>query len=119
MSWKVSYCYIGEDDFIPGGKNEVIFDDYSDALNFEYSLQEEVTLCGQHVNYNIVLSDYNKICSLPDDLIKEQTAAQIWEKDEAKNKLAESLGIKLIRIKEYDWINNQEEIKEYIKSLII
>lgn len=55
----------------------------------------------------------------PDDLIKEQTAAQIWEKDEAKNKLAESLGIKLIRIKEYDWVNNQEEIKEYIKSLII
>lgn len=50
---------------------------------------------------------------------KGLTAAQIWEKDEAKNKLAESLGIKLIRIKEYDWINNQEEIKEYIKSLII
>ena len=55
----------------------------------------------------------------PDDLIKEQTAKQIWEKDEAKNKLAESIGIKLIRIKEYDWVNNREEIKEYIKSLII
>lgn len=55
----------------------------------------------------------------PGDLIKEQTAAQIWEKDEVKNKLAESIGIKLIRIKEYDWVNNQEEIKEYIKSLII
>ena len=50
---------------------------------------------------------------------KGLSAKQIWEKDEAKNKLAESLGIKLIRIKEYDWVNNQEEIKEYIKSLII
>lgn len=55
----------------------------------------------------------------PDDLIKEQTAAQIWEKDEVKNKLAESLGIKLIRIKEYDWDNFKIDIKEKIKKLII
>lgn len=55
----------------------------------------------------------------PDDLIKEQTAAQIWEKDEIKNKLAESLGIKLIRIKEYDWDNYKIDIKEKIKKLII
>lgn len=54
----------------------------------------------------------------PDDLIKEQTAAQIWEKDEAKNKLAESLGIKLIRIKEYDWINDNDNIKKYILEIL-
>ena len=54
-----------------------------------------------------------------DDIIKEQTAKQIWENDNIKNKLAKSLGIKLIRIKEYDWINNQEKIKDYIKSIIM
>ena len=49
---------------------------------------------------------------------KGLTAKQIWEKDVLKDKLAESVGIKLIRIKEYDWLNDNENIKNYITSII-
>lgn len=54
------------------------------------------------------------------DIIKQTnlTAKEIWEKDKEKDLLCEQAGIKLIRIKEYDWINNQAKIKEYIKSLL-
>lgn len=49
---------------------------------------------------------------------KGLTAKQIWEKDVLKDKLAESVGIRLIRIKEYDWLNDNENIKNYITSII-
>ena len=49
---------------------------------------------------------------------KGLSAKQIWEKDETKNKLAESIGIKLIRIKEYDWINDNDNIKKYILEIL-
>lgn len=50
--------------------------------------------------------------------VKNITAKEIWEKDKEKDLLCEQAGIKLIRIKEYDWLNNQDKIKEYIKSLL-
>lgn len=50
---------------------------------------------------------------------KHLTAKEIWEKDKEKDLLCESLGIKLIRIKEYDWDNFKIDIKEKIKKLII
>lgn len=51
--------------------------------------------------------------------LKNITAGEIWKKDIEKNLLCENNGIKLIRIKEFDWINNQDKIKEYIKTLFI
>lgn len=50
---------------------------------------------------------------------KGLTAKQIWEKDMLKDKLAESVGIKLVRIKEYDWVNNRKNIEEELKKLIL
>lgn len=50
---------------------------------------------------------------------KHLMAKEIWEKDKEKDLLCESLGIKLIRIKEYDWDNFKIDIKEKIKKLII
>lgn len=58
----------------------------------------------------------------PDDIICFNTPAKdIWESDKNKDKLCESLGIKLIRIKEYDWdtdiINTKHLISEVIKDV--
>lgn len=49
---------------------------------------------------------------------KNKTAKEIWEYDKNKCILAESLGIKVIVIKQYDWENNRLETEEYIKSLL-
>lgn len=56
-----------------------------------------------------------------DDIIDTngKTAQEIWEKDKDKEILAESLGIKLVRIKEYDWVNNRKNIEEELKKLIL
>lgn len=50
--------------------------------------------------------------------ITKRTAKEIWETDLNKIKLAENVGIKLYRIKEYDWLNNNEQIKNFIRSKI-
>ena len=49
---------------------------------------------------------------------KQVTAGEIWRRDAEKDLLCESEGIKLIRVKEYDWkkFNNAE--KERIKGVI-
>ena len=55
-----------------------------------------------------------------DDLINfKYTASEIWERDEYKNKLCENKNIKLIRIKEYDYDINKDEIFKNLKSEII
>lgn len=43
---------------------------------------------------------------------KGVNAKQIWEKGKIKNELAESIGIKLIRSEEYDWVNDNENVKK-------
>lgn len=50
--------------------------------------------------------------------ITKRTAKEIWDADLNKIKLAENVGIKLYRIKEYDWLNNNEQIKNFIRSKI-
>lgn len=52
-------------------------------------------------------------------LIGSHKVCDIWQKDKEKDLLCETLGIKLIRIKEYDWDNFKTDIKEKIKKLII
>lgn len=56
----------------------------------------------------------------PTDVIskKNMTAQEIWEYDNNKVLLAESKGIKLIRIKELDWVNDNINTKMFIKNLI-
>jgi len=56
----------------------------------------------------------------PTDIIsqKQMTAKEIWEYDNNKVLLAESKGIKLIRIKELDWVNDNINTKMFIKNLI-
>lgn len=49
---------------------------------------------------------------------RKMTAKEIWEKDKEKDLLCKSKGIKLIRIKEYDWDNYKIHIKLWIKILI-
>lgn len=55
-----------------------------------------------------------------DDIIEHKniTAKEIWERDKQKELMCEQLNIKLIRIKEYDWINDNENIKQYISDII-
>ena len=45
-------------------------------------------------------------------------AKDIWNKDLTKIKLCEQVNVKLIRIKEYDWINDKENIKKQIAELL-
>lgn len=49
---------------------------------------------------------------------KKITAKEIWERNKQKELMCEQLNIKLIRIKEYDWINDNENIKQYISDII-
>ena len=55
------------------------------------------------------------------DLIecKRTKAKTIWNRDKKKNKLCNDLNISLFRIKEYDWTNNIEEIKNQIKKFLL
>ena len=52
----------------------------------------------------------------PEDILtqKNVTAEEIWKRDLEKNQLCESHGICLIRVKEYDWINDNNNIKKHI-----
>lgn len=52
------------------------------------------------------------------DLINGKYAYEIWQKDEEKNILCKNLGIQLVRIKELDWLCNQELIKTKISKII-
>ena len=53
-----------------------------------------------------------------DEKIGDTIVADIWKKDKLKDILCESKGIKLYRIKEYDWINDNENIKNNILSML-
>lgn len=55
-------------------------------------------------------TDYNSV--------KGKTAKEIWEYDNQKIKLCEDVGYKLIRIKEIDWVNDNINIKNFIKHTI-
>lgn len=52
------------------------------------------------------------------DIIKDRIAKDIWITDNNKNNLCNELNINLIRIKEYDWITNNMEVKNKIKNII-
>lgn len=53
------------------------------------------------------------------DNIREKTVKEIWENDKNKILMCNNKNIKLIQIKEYDWINNTETEKELIKTIIL
>ena len=55
-------------------------------------------------------TDYNSV--------KGKTAKEVWEYDNQKIKLCEDVGYKLIRIKEIDWVNDNINIKKFIKQTI-
>lgn len=64
-----------------------------------------------HMDNRIYKStDYNKN--------KQLTAKQIWEYDTLKDRLAENKGIKLLHIKELDWINSKDSEKIKISKFI-
>lgn len=50
--------------------------------------------------------------------ITQKTAKEVWEYDNQKIKLCEDVGYKLIRIKEIDWVNDNINIKNFIKHTI-
>lgn len=47
-----------------------------------------------------------------------ETAKEIWDRDEYKKKVCESMNISYNVIWEYDWKNNNEYIKEKIKNIL-
>lgn len=49
---------------------------------------------------------------------KSATAKEIWEKDRIKERLCESIGIRLFRVKEYDWKTDTNTVKSEIKKII-
>lgn len=55
-----------------------------------------------------------------DDVIehKKVTAKEIWERDLHKTILCQEQGIQLIRVKEYDWLNDKNNIKIKLSNLI-
>ena len=52
------------------------------------------------------------------DIIAGNLATHIWENDYKKTQMCKKLDIILIRIKEYDWINFNENEKERILELL-
>ena len=52
------------------------------------------------------------------DLIMGRSAGKIWERDRLKERLCRIRGIKLIRVKEYDWDHDTESIKNKILEII-
>lgn len=56
----------------------------------------------------------------PDEinLHKQKTAKEIWAYDKLKDELCQNLNYKLIHIKEFDWLNDNENIKLYINKII-
>ena len=55
----------------------------------------------------------------PDTIIHSGiTAKDIWEQDHKKDLLCENKGILLVRIKEYDWLHNQDAEKNKILNII-
>lgn len=54
---------------------------------------------------------------LKNEIFKKETD-KIHKRDEIKNNLCKLKNIKLIRIKEFDWDNNKQNIQTYIKGLI-
>ena len=53
-----------------------------------------------------------------DDKICDRKAKDVWKHDKMKYGICNRVGIKLIRIKVFDWRNNLEQTKEYIKTRI-
>ena len=51
-------------------------------------------------------------------LIGYRFAKDIWQRDKEKDILCESYGIRLIRIKEYDWRNNRDMVKTELLNII-
>lgn len=51
-------------------------------------------------------------------LNEQQKSRNIWQKDKEKDLLCEKLGIILVRIKEYDWINNNDYEKQRILDIL-
>ena len=56
--------------------------------------------------------------SSTDIILNKMTAEEIWQRDKEKDKLCEQAGIELIRIKEYDWDNNNKDEKTRIREII-
>lgn len=50
--------------------------------------------------------------------VKKMTAAEIWEADKNKEVLCNEKSVKLYRIAEFDWMNDKENIKKQILTLI-
>ena len=50
--------------------------------------------------------------------VKNKTAKEIWEKDAEKDQLCLDKNVILYRVKEYDWKNDKDRIKQEIKNLI-
>lgn len=55
-----------------------------------------------------------------DDIItlKKKTAKEIWEQDKLKDEMCNERNIKLLRIAEYDWDNDNENIKTKIYNFL-
>ena len=51
-------------------------------------------------------------------LYNNRTAEEIWSRDEQKDKMCIDKGIKLFRIKEYDWKHNKDDIKKMVYDII-
>ena len=54
-----------------------------------------------------------------DFIIMNRTAEEIWERDKEKSRLCENIGIKLIRIKEYDWLNDRAACESLISTTLV
>lgn len=49
---------------------------------------------------------------------RQATAKEIWDGDHQKDLLCEQKGFKLYRIKELDWLNDNINIRNFIKQTI-
>lgn len=56
----------------------------------------------------------------PDDVIQQKNlmAHEIWEYDKQKELMCSNVGVTLIRIKEYEWSNENEQTKDFIRRII-
>lgn len=83
-------------------------------------------ICGNDCYFDREHHCYCKYCSArcrnldKDDIItlKKKTAKEIWEQDKLKDEMCNERNIKLLRIAEYDWDNDNENIKTKIYNFL-
>lgn len=104
-------------DFIKLNYNGIIIQDDRDILNGK-ELDIYLPDIGIAFEYDGTYWHADDRFYNENDMIRSHKVCDIWQKDKEKDLLCEEHNIKLCRIKEYDWINNNNYEKQRILDIL-